>query len=201
MGLLCLPQKVWYNKIMETISGGPKPTFNADEVLKAVNLNQATRNWVATEVPPDSDGNVGDVVFIPGGPGGGSSLGAWTPYTPTLIGWTLGNGTVSGTYCQIGKVVHFQITLTVGSTTAIGSSPTFTVPVTMKSTTAWNVRGYFRDVSGGGTYDLAARPASTSTIGGFYIGTNGQHLSFNATTPFTWASGDSVNLSGTYEAA
>ena len=70
MGLLCLPPKVWYNKIMETISGGPKPTFNADEVLKAVNLNQATKNWVATEVPPDSDGNVGDVVFIPGGPGG-----------------------------------------------------------------------------------------------------------------------------------
>jgi len=55
---------------METISGGEKPTFKADEVLTAVNLNQATKNWVVTEVPPDSDGNVGDVVFIPGGPGG-----------------------------------------------------------------------------------------------------------------------------------
>jgi len=68
MGLLCLPQpqKVWYNKIMETISGGPKPTFNADEVLKATDLNQATKNWVATEVPDDSVGNVGDVVFVVG---------------------------------------------------------------------------------------------------------------------------------------
>ena len=66
MGLLCWPPKVWYNKIMETISGGPKPTFNANEVLTAVNLNQATKYWVATEVPPDSEGNVGDVVFVVG---------------------------------------------------------------------------------------------------------------------------------------
>ena len=66
MGLLCLPQKVWYNKAMETISGGPKPTFNADEVLKATDLNQATKNWVTTEVPDDSVGNVGDVVFVVG---------------------------------------------------------------------------------------------------------------------------------------
>ena len=35
MGLLCLPPKVWYNKIMKTISGGPKPTFNANEVTLA----------------------------------------------------------------------------------------------------------------------------------------------------------------------
>tara|TARA_X000001036_G_scaffold77276_1_gene68881 strand:- start:410 stop:568 length:159 start_codon:yes stop_codon:yes gene_type:complete len=51
---------------METISGGPKPTFNANEVLTAVNLNQATKYWVATEVPPNSEGNVGDVVFVVG---------------------------------------------------------------------------------------------------------------------------------------
>ena len=66
MGLLCLPPKVWYNKIMKTISGGEKPTFNANEVLTAVDLNQATKNWVVTEVPPDSEGNVGDVVFVVG---------------------------------------------------------------------------------------------------------------------------------------
>jgi len=66
MGLLCLPQKVWYNKIMETISGGPKPTFNANEVLKAVALHKATKNWVATDVPDDSEGNIGDVVFVIG---------------------------------------------------------------------------------------------------------------------------------------
>ena len=66
MGLLCLPPKVWYNKTMETISGGPKPTFNANEVLKAVELNQATKNWVSTDVPDDSEGNIGDVVFVIG---------------------------------------------------------------------------------------------------------------------------------------
>ena len=135
--------------------------------------------------------------------GTGTSLGAWTAYTPTLSNWTLGNGTVSGSYCQIGKVVHFRLTMIVGSTTAIGSSPTFTVPVNMASTSAWNVRGYIRDISLGaaGCYELASRPASTTAIGGFYTGTNGQQLSFNSTTPFTWDSGDAVQLAGTYEAA
>ena len=135
--------------------------------------------------------------------GTGTSLGAWTAYTPTLSNWTLGNGTVSGSYCQIGKVVHFRLTMIVGSTTAIGSSPTFTVPVNMTSTSAWNVRGYIRDISLGaaGCYELASRPASTTAIGGFYTGTNGQQLGFNSTTPFTWDSGDGVQLAGTYEAA
>jgi hypothetical protein len=135
--------------------------------------------------------------------GTGTSLGAWTAYTPTLSVWTLGNGTITGAYCQIGKVVQFSVQITVGSTTTIGSSPTFTIPVNMSGTNPWNVRGYFRDISLGaaGIYDLTARPSSLSTFGGLYTGTNGQHLSFNATTPFTWASGDVLLLAGTYEAA
>jgi hypothetical protein len=55
---------------MTNISGGPKPTFVEDTVLEALKLNEATRNWVATEVPDDTYGDIGDVVFIPGGPGG-----------------------------------------------------------------------------------------------------------------------------------
>ena len=55
---------------MTNISGGPKPTFVKDTVLEALKLNEATRNWVATEVPDDTYGDIGDVVFIPGGPGG-----------------------------------------------------------------------------------------------------------------------------------
>jgi hypothetical protein len=55
---------------MTNISGGPKPKpFEANQVLEALKLNEATRNWVATEVPDDTDGEIGDVVFIPGGTG------------------------------------------------------------------------------------------------------------------------------------
>jgi hypothetical protein len=75
MGMLCLPLKVWYNKNMATINGGSKPTFNANEVLKAVDLNQATKNWIVDAVPDDSEGAIGDVVFIPGGPGGLPAVG------------------------------------------------------------------------------------------------------------------------------
>jgi len=55
--------------------------------------------------------------------GTGTSLGAWTAYTPTLggTGWAIGDGTVLGAYCQIGKVVFFRASVTFGSTSTFGA--------------------------------------------------------------------------------
>ena len=116
MGLLCLPPKVWYNKIMETISGGPKPTFNADEVLKAVNLNQATKNWVATEVPPDNVGNPGDVVFIPGGPGG---LPIGGGKVLQVVTWTSTADTQQTNKADFEPIPGMQVSITPTSATSI----------------------------------------------------------------------------------
>jgi hypothetical protein len=79
MGLLCLPPKVWYNRVMETISGGPSKDevnryFDANQILESAKLNKALENWVVTEVPDDTDGEIGDVVFVTG-PGDGGSPG------------------------------------------------------------------------------------------------------------------------------
>ena len=73
MGLLCLPPKVWYNKVMETISGGPSEQFIPDTILQAAKLNKALENWVVTEVPGEDEGEIGDVVFVTGPGDGGSS--------------------------------------------------------------------------------------------------------------------------------
>lgn len=57
--------------------------------------------------------------------GSGTSLGAWTAYTPTWTGFTtnpvVGNGSIVGAYAQIGKIVIGRVLVTMGSTTTYGS--------------------------------------------------------------------------------
>ena len=87
MGLLCLPPKVWYNRVMETISGGPSDEtrdFQPNAILEAAKLNKALENWVVTEVPGDEDGEIGDVVFVTG-PGDGGSSPAPSGPAPGLV--------------------------------------------------------------------------------------------------------------------
>lgn len=57
--------------------------------------------------------------------------GAWTSWTPTFSGFTLGNGTAAAYYKQVGKTVHWNLVVTAGSTSAAtASTATFTLPVT-----------------------------------------------------------------------
>jgi cytochrome c556 len=39
---------------MTTISGGSKPTFTADQVLHAVEMNQLNQEWIVDSVPEGS---------------------------------------------------------------------------------------------------------------------------------------------------
>jgi hypothetical protein len=61
--------------------------------------------------------------------GTGSSW-AWQSWTPTWTNLTVGNGTNASTYTQIGKTVHFRLKFVLGTTSAVGSAPVFTLPVT-----------------------------------------------------------------------
>lgn len=49
---------------MATVSGGSKPTFTADQVLHAVEMNQLNQEWIVDSVPAGSAGKNGDVVFV-----------------------------------------------------------------------------------------------------------------------------------------
>jgi hypothetical protein len=132
---------------------------------------------------------------------------AWETYTPTLFAWTLGNGTMTGRYCQIQKLINFEILFTRGSTsvtTALG--PQFSLPITAKTGTiaAWGFTGFAQDVSTGIQYPMTAWPIGTTS---FYPVTMGSAGTFvdgyytSSTTPFTWATGDNLFIAGTYEAA
>jgi hypothetical protein len=135
--------------------------------------------------------------------GTGTSLGAWTAWTPTLsgTGWAIGDGTLLATYCQIGKVVHFRIQITFGSTSTFGAGAlTLSLPVT-----AAGMNGHpmahvaYVDTSAGLTYLGTARQSTTTTISPRF-GQNPDGGIFSGTA-FTWANTDIIRVVGTYEAA
>jgi hypothetical protein len=121
--------------------------------------------------------------------GTGTSLGAWTSYTPTV---TAGSGsftTVSATgkYCQIGKTVigHAFITITTNGTAA--TSVIFTLPVTMVSGTPHI--GYGRcDVTSGKMVQVKSNNTTSGAV-------------FTYDNLYPGSTGEVIKVSFIYEAA
>lgn len=141
--------------------------------------------------------------------GSGTSLGAWTAYTPTLggTGWDIGDGTIAGAYCQIGKVVFFRAIVTFGSTSTFGAAaaPRITLPVTAATgSVAQNAASFgalYTDTSAGLAYNGVVLAASATVVEMRIPGASGVTTVATATTPFTWASTDTIVISGTYQIA
>jgi hypothetical protein len=137
--------------------------------------------------------------------GAGTSLGAWTAYTPTLsgTGWALGDGTLTGNYCQIGKTVHFRFFLTFGSTSTFGASADLliTLPsaMTANAQSIANFKTAFRDASASQVYEGATVAGSSTAVVPMQIGTIGALTAVRSTVPFTWATSDYIRVHGTYE--
>lgn len=118
----------------------------------------------------------------------------WASYSPTLGNWTVGNGTLTGAYSQTGKLVQFRVKLVIGSTTGTTGSPTFSLPVTAVATRAFSFLGGAYDSTPGDHYGLAAVNNNTTTVL-FRSGST----ALSSTVPFSWAAGDELYMSGTYE--
>lgn len=136
-----------------------------------------------------------------------TTANAWTAYTPTIggTGWALGNGTAAGSYVRIGKTIHFRANIIFGSTSTYGASPlTVSTPATLKDSGfagAIGVARYF-DSSPGNLYIGGFRAtSSTAVVLDYASSTAGLVAYLTSTGPFTWASGDYVSISGTFEEA
>jgi hypothetical protein len=131
--------------------------------------------------------------------------GAWGTYTNSTSGITVGNGTLTSRYAQIGKTVFVEILFTLGSTSAVTGSPTFSLPVTAKMGSFTFLGNVSLGDFGTATYvGLANTPSGTGIyIAGFNSsGTWGvESAAINATTPFTWTTNDYIAVKMTYEAA
>lgn len=140
--------------------------------------------------------------------------GAWINYTPT---WTsqgsaqpsLGNASLKCKYQKIGRTVHVKFWINFGTTTNFGTSPTtsdnwqFSLPVAaadatddglgflemyQSATACGMARVKLYSTTG---FRLGISPGSTSAIGG----------DVDSVSPFTWASGNYLRGSFTYESA
>ena len=148
---------------------------------------------------------------------------AWTPTWTTSTGAnspSLGNATVTGSYCQTGDVVFFRLEVTFGTTTSFGGGGSadnwrFSLPVTAATTAGMVGTGEAHDSSTGGTpsscrYPLRCRLTSTAAVEfettGGSTGAAGGYAAVSvglvdAVTPFTWASSDAIRAYGYYQAA
>jgi hypothetical protein len=126
---------------------------------------------------------------------------AWTSFDPTMTGLTIGAGTKTGFYKQIGKTVFFRVHIVFAADT-VGGKLTLVLPVAINA-------GYSNFYDSIGTcifYD-----SSTAVIIGGRIESNGGLYSMgaaatyvnlatiSATIPFTWAANDQIGIQGFYE--
>jgi hypothetical protein len=129
--------------------------------------------------------------------------GPWNAYTPTLGGWTIGNGTLSGAYLRFGSLVAFRAELTIGSSTTItATAPTISLPSGASGATGAQIVGStcdFVDSSAVQRYPAYVRFASGDTSKCQVFALASPLTVLGTTTPFTWAAGDIVRVSGFYE--
>ena len=129
-----------------------------------------------------------------------ATLYAYTAWTPTLGSITIGNGTVAARYAKVGKMVNFQLKITLGSTSAVTGRITFTLPSSANQNV--NFAGMF--ASGGGTDFPGVFFPIGSTVYCDAINTAGTYAVTNvtsATVPLTWGTNNQVWVNGIYEEA
>lgn len=127
--------------------------------------------------------------------------GAPRSYASTLggTGWAIGNGSITFRYVRTGRALHFTLVCTFGGSSTFGAgTPTFTIPVTVAYDQVWPAR--LNDVSGTAVYAFATAAAGTSFIAVRGVSASAAYpleTTITSTVPFTWASGDTITVSGT----
>lgn len=130
-----------------------------------------------------------------------NAASAWAAWTPTWTALTPGNGTNASRFRQIGKTVFVQLAFTLGSTSSVASTPKASLPVPARVGTVPVLSCELADASVGiapGGADITAGTALNLYGVNF---TSGYLQVLSATFPFTWAVGDQILVTGTYEAA
>lgn len=160
-----------------------------------MSLNTTPRTWVTGEFVTAAMLNTEIRDALSG------AQSAWTAYTPTWSAPTtppaLGNGILTGAYCQIGKSIWWRLALTMGSTTTYGSGNyTFTLPFTPATVLQGQPMGTATIVNG------AVKPGSANFNAGsavYVIRASTEALINQAGAGAAWAAGHTVQLLGCYE--
>lgn len=136
---------------------------------------------------------------------------AWTSWTPTWTGITIGNATVVAKYSQVGKKVTVRVSVVYGSTSNLTGDVAMSLPVTAAvyagtgNITALAPCIYF-DTSVGGVWSGNVAMQNTTSVVFRILNAASTYLiigTLSNTIPFgaAWATGDEFATSFTYEAA
>ena len=126
--------------------------------------------------------------------------GAVTAWTPTFTNFTLGNGSINyAQYAKVGKIVQFELRVTLGSTSVMGTDPYFTLPFGQTSGTNTHITNMLLDAGTNafiGISDIINNLCYLSwqrvdATAVFAVGVT-------ATTPFTWTTNDRFYVAGSY---
>lgn len=133
------------------------------------------------------------------------SAPTFASYTATTTVITEGNGTKTASWTQQGYLVHFRFRFVFGSTSAMGAgAPTVTLPTTAVATTPQgSAHVYFYDLSTT-TYTMGFVVFGTTTVTLYRTAAGGSYVdsgNVSSTIPFTWTTGDWVEVAGWYEDA
>jgi hypothetical protein len=126
----------------------------------------------------------------------------WQTWTPTYTNISVGNGSVTARYQQIGKTVNVEYRLIFGSTTTIASGARLTPPVSISLPSFFSFNGVAIDAGVTG-YILWIDPANASLFEFLVPLANGSYLtpaSVSANVPFTFGTDDILTFRATYEA-
>jgi hypothetical protein len=125
-------------------------------------------------------------------------------FTPVFNNFTVGNGSVFGTYIKVGNVVHCWLGFLFGSTSSIGGTMAAIggLPFSSRSrggNAYIKANGLAWDNGNTWTSMMAQLNQLDSSLQ-FPMRTSNS-ATINATVPFTWANGDSLVFQITYEVA
>lgn len=135
---------------------------------------------------------------------------AWQSWTPTWTNLTVTGSTLNyAKYTQIGKTVHFKISLTLGGGNVPSGSVSVSTPTTMATLTAAEpIQSTCFFVDTGTDVKIGVlKYATTTTLALHAVTSDATYAGAPAgsvvtsTVPFTWANTDIIILTGTYEAA
>jgi hypothetical protein len=165
------------------VNGGFTPTANTYS-SNSVSANYLSPSFLVLE-PYATENNTNS----------GTVTNGVTTFTPVFINLTLGNGVATGWYKRHGNQITVYAKLTLGSTTTLLGDIGFTAPLPSTQDALGSASGY--DLSLNAHWSSTSRIASGSSFV-FIYSNNGVGTYWNATIPFTWASGDFVQLQITY---
>lgn len=182
-------------------------------------VNAAATNTPLSTIYNDYNGNITDANIAAGAAiafskisgGTTTALGAFQTYTPTVSNLTVGNGTMTARYQQVGKLVVLVIDFVLGSSSAVGTGPQISLPVTANAryvagSGSGRIGGatFYAEDFGTGGYILAGNIVSTTNLQLYVTKTDSTYTyvaGVTSTAPFTWGTADFFGGTIIYEAA